>query len=190
MGSLEELSLLKCLSPDVLEKYFLKIVDTLDIDFINNKKKEIMDLIESRSQLFIVVITNEAIGRFTIFKDLNSKDILDIFTIIFNKSSSNGLMETDTSKTMINCFGGTNRTYTEDDIINDFKNMLVDGTKTCNLVGRKFNFRMGCGHGVFLKIHVFKSQDQLDKYIEGKTYKQFIIKFTRKKQYEKALAYW
>lgn len=189
MQSLEELSLLKCLPPDILEKYFLKIVDTLDVNFINVNSAKIVGLVESRSQLFIVVITNQTIGRFTIFRDMNSRDILDIFTYIFDRPQGDTFSYTDTLETMMDCTGGidTNRSY--DKIISDFKNMLADDAGTNLLVGRKFMFKFRGTRGAFVKIYILKTQVDLDIFIMNKSPLKYDIKFTYKKRYEGALKY-
>lgn len=182
MQSLEELALLNCFPPDVLEKYFLKIIDKLNDKFVSSNYKKITDALEKKSKLFKMAVANRMLHKLVIFKNLKAEDVSNIFIYILSKLSG-GELSYFTIRTLFDCTynlpdGSFDTTdLTADNIVRDFKDMLLDNTKTSRLTNQGgFSFSKGTWA---LRIDIFETQDELDDFFWHQSFlqHQYSIRF-------------
>ena len=173
--SLEELALLNCLPPDVLEKYFLKIVEKLDSQFFTTNYKQIAKLIESKTDIYTVIVINNYRNETTVIRDLMIEDIAEILLYTFD-----GWAEDELGYLTLNSMFHYLDQYVDVNncecvplsknpkikkIFDDFKKNLKEGINLHRLIGDEFSFDNGRDGGQ-IEIKIMKTRKDFDYFLE------------------------
>lgn len=183
MESLEELALLNCLPPGVLEKYFLKIVDKLDNRFLTSNYEQIIELIESKVDIYTMIVVNRELQQTAIIRNLRVSDIVKMFLFTLNNwLEDDNKLTYDTLQVMLQYVGEKLEIDyckklvvsdpTVNDIINKFKNKLRNETDIEQLLCEDFIFKSRYDE---VMIRVIKSQEDFDYFLEYDDYDRTTI---------------
>lgn len=200
MQSLEELSLLNCFPPDVLEKYGLKIIEKFDNTFLTTNYQRIIEIIESKISLYTAIVVNQDRDTTTVIKHLRDTDLAEVLLYTL-EGFIEGELDDNTLYAMIKYIGknvdidiGSRRVFTTTDpivkqIIDDFKKTLTEGTNIDRLVGCEFLFD-NRNKGRQIEIKIMKTQKDFDYFLEYEHEDSSIEIASDKKSIRRALRGW
>ena len=164
--SLEELSLLACLPPGVLERHGLKIIENFDNEFLTSNYKQIIELIESKINICTVIVVNNDQSTTTVIRNLRDIDVAEMLLYVLD-----GFVEDELNYfTLNNMLEYLNQRIDVGDsqwfilpanptiqkVFDDFKKNIREGINLHRLVDREFEFDNGRIRGGSIEIKIIK----------------------------------
>lgn len=171
MDSLQELSLIASLPPGFLEKYVLQVIERLDSEFLTSNHKIITKLIESKTNIYTVVVSNSHYNDTIVIRELRIEDVADILLYTLDgwagdeldyHTLNNILNYLEQYLAIDNC-ESLSKNPNIRRIFNDFRKNLIERTNLERLVGSGFLFTNNKGQ---IKIKIMKTQQDFDHFLE------------------------
>lgn len=176
--SLEKLATLKTISTiGALDDHGLDIIKLFSPAFITNNYKEILNIIEEKSELYTIIISFELTQTVVIHKFVNAEDIRNIYVglltscIKFNWDYDHIAGVREMCGLDIDAYDFDSDSPTK--LLEDIKNLDLKLLIKNMLEGYEFYFPYSDDNWVWLEC--FKHQQQVDDYIHRTTENSFYI---------------